>query len=239
MARISTTVLAWRSFTVTATTLSPEVVHRLRTSKSCPSAAGSLTNCLIVAVGTLAISRSAAAVSAADAVLYTATITSVIRGLPINANRCPNVGEGRKVQLRHGPHHMRRGGHASALQGAGPTSPRPQHDHCEHRRRADSGHRYQPIRLIVITQTGDCDHDAHLGREVPSSLPKGEPNGALFLCAANIWTKRSTVPPISNHSFANFSSPTGLLACSIKRDAIDRPPIVDDWRYRIRRHNSP
>jgi hypothetical protein len=29
---------------------------------------------------------------------------------------------------------------------------------------ADSGHRDQPIRLIVITQTGDRDHAAHLGR---------------------------------------------------------------------------
>ena len=32
---------------------------------------------------------------------------------------------------------------------------------------ADSGHRDQPIRLIVITQTGDRDHAAHLGRGVP------------------------------------------------------------------------
>jgi hypothetical protein len=29
---------------------------------------------------------------------------------------------------------------------------------------ADSVHRDQPIRLIVITQTGDRDHAAHLGR---------------------------------------------------------------------------
>ena len=29
---------------------------------------------------------------------------------------------------------------------------------------ADSGHRDQPIRLIVITQTGDRDHAAHQGR---------------------------------------------------------------------------
>jgi len=29
---------------------------------------------------------------------------------------------------------------------------------------ADSGHRDQPIRPIVITQTGDRDHAAHLGR---------------------------------------------------------------------------
>jgi len=28
----------------------------------------------------------------------------------------------------------------------------------------DSGHRDQPIRLIVITQTGDRDRAAHLGR---------------------------------------------------------------------------
>jgi hypothetical protein len=54
MSRISTTVLAWRSCTVTATILSPDVVPPLRTSRSCSSAAGSLTNCLIVAVGTLA-----------------------------------------------------------------------------------------------------------------------------------------------------------------------------------------
>jgi hypothetical protein len=32
---------------------------------------------------------------------------------------------------------------------------------------ADSGHRDQPIRLIVITQTGDRDHAAHLVEEVP------------------------------------------------------------------------
>jgi hypothetical protein len=32
---------------------------------------------------------------------------------------------------------------------------------------ADSGHRDQPIRLIVITQTGDRDHAARLGRGVP------------------------------------------------------------------------
>ena len=34
---------------------------------------------------------------------------------------------------------------------------------------ADSGHRDQPIRLIVITQTGDRDHAAHLGRGVPGA----------------------------------------------------------------------
>jgi hypothetical protein len=32
---------------------------------------------------------------------------------------------------------------------------------------ADSGHRDQPIRLIVITKTGDRDHAAHLVEEVP------------------------------------------------------------------------
>ena len=36
-------------------------------------------------------------------------------------------------------------------------------------RSADSGHRDQPIRLIVITQTGDRDHAAHLGRGVPGA----------------------------------------------------------------------
>jgi hypothetical protein len=41
---------------------------------------------------------------------------------------------------------------------------------------ADSGHRDQPIRLIVITQTGDRDHAAHLGRGVP-----GVPHGVALV----------------------------------------------------------
>jgi len=47
-----------------------DLALRLRTFRSPSLAAGSLTNCLIVAVGTLPVTRSSIAVSAADGVLF-------------------------------------------------------------------------------------------------------------------------------------------------------------------------
>jgi transposase-like protein len=41
------------------------------------------------------------------------------------------------------------------------------------RKAADSGHRDQPIRLIVITYSGDRDHAARLGRGVPGGQHEG------------------------------------------------------------------
>jgi hypothetical protein len=82
MVRIPRTALAWRSSTITATTLSPEVVLRLRTSRSSSSAAGSLTNCLIVVVGTRAIARSAMAVRGGRVGLNSVSVP--IDGFPAN-----------------------------------------------------------------------------------------------------------------------------------------------------------